>query len=615
MQMWFKNISILIFVSIVTSDFTFAQRTPEKTDSIHVYENIETYSKRNKFSTFIYQLIFKPVKAILPKKKTKKKVNKNLIQKPYSSFEGKIIRQINIETLDPFGYSVDETLVASQNFISSTGNKLHIKSQPVTIRNLLLIRPNQPFDALLVKESERLVRSRGYVHDVLFYVTAASKNSDSVDIFIRELDNWSIIPQVSVSASSTTINLADKNFMGMGHEFQNVYTRHLTERNNSFSTSYSIPSIRNTFISTKLHYSIDGYNNFDKSLTFDRPFFSPFAKWAAGVSFAQKFYIDSIQTSDSHFVIQRFKFNIQDYWAGSAIRIFKGNTETDRTTNFITALRFSRIRYLEKPMDMFVTQPVFSNEDFYLASIGISTRKYVQDKFIFKFGVTEDVPNGKVFSLTVGYQNKKDTGRLYVGSRISLGNYFSWGYLSYNFEYGTYINSSHPEQGAFTAGINYFTGLVGIGKWKFRQFIKPQVTIGINRFSNDSLTINDNYGLDGFNSSSLTGTSRLLLTLQTQSYARWSILGFSFGPYLICSFGMLGDALTGFKNSRVYSQLGLGVLIKNENLVFKNFHISIAFYPIIPGKGRDIFKLNSFRTTDFGFRDFVIGKPQTMVFQ
>jgi len=128
-----------------------------------------------------------------------------------------------------------------------------------------------------------------------------------------------------------------------------------------------------------------------------------------------------------------------------------------------------------------------------------------------------------------------------------------------------------------------------------QQFVKPQVTIGINRPPNDSLTLNEGYGLDGFNSTVLSGTDRLLFTLQTQSYAPWNLIGFRFGPFLICSLGMLGNASTGFKKSKVYSQIGLGVLIKNENMVFNKFQISISFYPSIPGIGRDVFKINSFK--------------------
>jgi hypothetical protein len=78
---------------------------------------------------------------------------------------------------------------------------------------------------------------------------------------------------------------------------------------------------------------------------------------------------------------------------------------------------------------------------------------------------------------------------------------------------------------------------------------------------------------------------------------------------------MLSDSETGFKNSKKYSQIGLGILIKNEKLVFKAFQISISFYPSIPGRGQNIFKANSFRTSDFGFRDFEIEKPAMMIYQ
>jgi len=608
--MWSKTIFILFFISILTTDFAFGQKTPAKKDSKKLYENIESYSGRSKFSKFMYRLVFKPV---APSSK-KKKVYKKLIQKPYSTFEGKIIRHINIVTLDPFGYSIADTIVTSQNFILKAGNKLHIKSQSGTIRNLLLIRENKPFDSLLVKESERLVRKKANVHDVSFFIIATSKNSDSVDIFIRELDNWSIIPKVSASSSRITINLIDKNFLGFGHEFRNIYSWHHTTGDDAFTTNYFIPNIRNTYISTTLNYGTDELRNSIMSVSIDRPFFSPFAKWAGGVKITQLFSKDTIHLSDS-LLLQRFKFNTHDYWAGNAIQIFKGNTENRRTTNFISAVRFLRIHYLEKPEEMYDTVHLYANENFYLANIGISQRKFVLDKFIFNFGKTEDVPIGKVFGLTCGYQERNKTSRLYLGARISFGNYYPWGYLSTNFEYGSFFRGSHSEQGILLADVTYFTGLVEIGRWKFRQFVKSQVIIGINRLSYDSLTLNDGYGLDGFHSSELSGTSRLLFTLQTQSYAPWNFIGFRFGPFLNCSLGMLSDPVTGLKNSKVYAQLGLGILIKNDYLVFNTFQISISFYPIIPGVGNNVFKINSFKTSDFGFGDFEFGKPAIVVFQ
>jgi hypothetical protein len=613
--MWFKYIIILFFISLFTSEFVFSQETPVKKDSTQLYKDIEAYSKRGKFTKFIYHLVFKPVASTLPKKSAKKKKYKKLIQKPYSAFEGKTIRHINIETLDPFGYSIIDTNAAPQNSFLINGNRMHVKSQNITIRNLLLIHQNQIFDSLLVKESERLVRTRKYVLDVSFFVKATAKNSDSVDIFIREMDKWSLLPKFAASSSNITINLNDKNFLGLGHESYNGFDWNHAHGDFAYNIKYFIPNIRNTYINSTLHFSKDQLKNSTRSFALDRPFFSPFAKWAAGVSFAHQYRKDYIHTDDSLLLLQGFKFNTQDYWAGSAIRIFKGNTESKRSTNFVSAVRFLRIRYLERPIEMYDMENMFCNEDLYLASIGISTRKYVQDKFIFKYGVTEDVPIGKVFSLTGGYQVKNNTGRVYLGARISLGNYYPWGYLSSNYEYGTFFRASHREQGSFSASVIYFTGLVELGKWKFRQFVKPQVIIGINRFSYDSLTLNDGYGMDGFHSPTLSGTSRLLFTLQTQSYSPWNFIGFHFGPFLILSLGKLWDPVTGFTNNKVYSQIALGVLIKNENLIISTFQISIAYYPLIPGKGQNVFKLNSFKTTDFDFRDFEIGKPATVVFQ
>jgi hypothetical protein len=75
---------------------------------------------------------------------------------------------------------------------------------------------------------------------------------------------------------------------------------------------------------------------------------------------------------------------------------------------------------------------------------------------------------------------------------------------------------------------------------------------------------------------------------------------------------MLGNEKTQFKNSTAYSKFSFGVLINNDYLIFGNFQLSFSYYPSIPGVGENIFGTNSFNTENFNFRDFEIGKPQTV---
>ena len=119
--MW-SRISFILFFVLIISAYASAQKNPAKTDSTHLYKNIEAYSKRNKFNNFMYRLIFKPV-SIISKKEIKKNNYKKLIQKPYSTFQGKIIRKIDIVTLDPFGFSANDTASAQQTRLTKVGNE------------------------------------------------------------------------------------------------------------------------------------------------------------------------------------------------------------------------------------------------------------------------------------------------------------------------------------------------------------------------------------------------------------------------------------------------------------------------------------------------------------
>ena len=600
---------LLFLLILLGFQVVFSQENTPKKDSSEVYRNIQNYSKKNKFTKLVHKLVFKPIN---PKKKKEEKV----VQQNYQVFEGKIIRKINIITLDPFGYSEIDSTKKPRNWVEKNGNSIHGKTKKLAIQNILLIRENKPLDSLLVKESVRLIRAQSYISRVAITTKLTAKNGDSVDVSIRVLDTWSLLPRSSVSDSKVNFQLNERNFFGSGHTLNSRYQKRYEDRKGAYKLEYIVPNIKNTFILTKLDYFKDLDDNYGKTIRIDRPFYSPFAKWAGGIDLSQQYRTDTLSDANLVYARQSFKFNSHDFWGGYALRISKDSTENSRVTNLIVSGRFVNVNYLESPTAEYDPVDFYASEHFFLSGIGISTRKYVEDKYIFKNGVTEDVPIGKIYGITAGYQFKNNKERFYLGGQVSFGNYFKWGFISLNFELGTFFNKSITDQTAFTFQANYFTNLITVGKWKVRQFFKPQLTIGINRQNSigDQLTINEEYGIQGFKSA-IYGNQKAQLTFQTQTYSPWNVFGFRLNPYFNYTIAMLGNEETKMRNNQAFSKIGIGLIINNDYLVFRTFQISLAYYPTIPGSGNNVLKTNAFETSDFGFQDFGLDKPRTVIYK
>lgn len=604
-----KFVVIIFFGVLSFNHNSYGQNAQPKLDTNDIYNYLEAYSSRSKLTQIAYRLIFKSIEKNPNQGVDLIHVPKSKNLRSYKKCEGKIIRKIHIETIDPFAYSFIDKMKHKQNMFIKLGNKAHIKSQHITIRNLLLVKQNQRFDSLVVNESERLVRNQSFVQDVEINVERILGTNDSVDIFIIVLDKWSLIPGFTSSNSRLKWQLTDKNIFGIGHEFHSAFAWNHQLNRNAIKVNYIVPNINNTYINTTVHYEMNEYKYVNASLNIDRPFFSPLTKWAAGIEISHQFDQDSFYYYKLGLLSYYYKFNSRDYWLGRAWQIFKGRTENERTTNLILSSRFKHIKF-DKTFNSFSDSfQIYRNEDLFLLALGISSRKYIQDNYIFSFGITEDVPVGKIYGLTGGIQVKGAFTRSYIGVRYGTGYYNNFGYLGGQFEYGSFINKSFFEQGIISLRFDYFTKLLLLRNWKFRVFLRPQMLYGIHRQDFERLSLNEANGLDGFNSSNLLGRNRLLFNFLAQSYAPWYVFGFYFGPFVNYSIGMLSHVDTGFGKSKVYSQLVLGVLIKNERLVFSSFQLSVSFFPVIPGVGNDIFKFNSFQTTNFGFKDFVLDKP------
>lgn len=601
----FKYYALLFLVLVISSKGN-AQTIDRKGDSISVYQGINDFSKKNKFSRFVYKLIFREsalkVDELIPfkPKKELKVVKKHQ--------EGKIIRNITIETLDPFGFSVlDEKKIPKKKY-EKIGNSAHIKTKEITIRNIMLLKKHDSLDAKLLYESERLIRSQRYIREVAIVPVEIPNNKDSIDLKVRVLDSWSLIPTGSLSSTDGSIKLTERNILGYGHLISGNFKRRFDTKEKAVYGQYTINNIKNTFTRLDLNYAKEFDNDSRRSININRPFYSVITQNAGGFYFENQLLTEIFPVNDT-IQSSSFSFDFQEYWYGRAIKINSKSNSERYYRNLIVALTYNEKRFGRSPDVILDPSNYFSNEKNWIGMLGISRQKFYQDKFIFNYDIVEDIPYGENIALIIGHQDKNNNSRLYTGLTLSYGKKFTFGYASGFAEWGSFYDSKFTEQTTFKLGFNYFSPLFSLGSWRFRQFFKPTYVWGNNRDVSfkDRLTLLEEEGLSGFNNR-LNGTQKWTLSFQTQSYIPGNWYGFRFSPYFNITLGSLADEKALF-SSKVYRKFSIGALINNDFLVFNSFQISFSYYPTIPFEGDNIMKFNSFENTSLTLYDFQLSKP------
>jgi len=608
-------ILILSFIhaSAIAKVKTKKKRTSIFNDSLQTFRKIQKRAKKHEVTDEIFRNIFtlpSPSKVYVG---SVKKQNKDI----YAGAGKKIIRHINIVTLDPFGTDIEDTSKRETNIFENTGNIIHTKSKKFNIRNRLLFKEDEKLDKLKLHESERIIRSNDFISDVTIRIDTNYKSKDSVDIIIRAQDRWSINNDGNFARGNYKVAASDNNFLGTGHQFGTAFTKP-----NLFDTTiityrfrYFAPYIKQTFVTVGAQY-VNEVGNEYSGLTISRSFFSPLTRWAGGIdvyNYNTKAILSSTPINPTDTAITQdinIRYWTQDVWFGWAIPLSDTSFQS-RTTNLVFAARLWDKNYQHGPTDEF--DPLYNNQNQtnYLLSVGISQRGYYKDKYIYKYGVTEDVPIGLLLSATVGYQTRSVYNRHYLGFRSSYGVKYKGGNASVYLEMGTYASTKMGyEQGTLNNGIQGFSNIFKLpGRMLFRQFMALDLTIGINRSVYDRITINEVKGLKGFNPVGLSGSNKLVLSSVTILYLPWQMLGFRFAPIFYCGFGTIGDENVSFAHDILFPVLGVGLQIRNEYLMFNSFLITVGFYPFIPNVGSNIVKMNPFGRNDFQFQNFGAGKP------
>ncbi|MBC7695494.1 MAG: hypothetical protein H7141_08630 [Burkholderiales bacterium] len=587
---------------------TFENKEPER-DTMLVYKKIKKMAYKHKITQRAYELVFVDPEPkeypVQPATKEVKNVN------PYLKYEGKIIKDIQITIYDPFGHNVNDTNMSNINRMQKLGNSAHITTRRFVIINKLLFKVNDTINPLSLSETERILREAIFINDARIYITK-SKHRDSVTVNVVVQDKWPITVPILVTDIFVNARFRNFNLFGAGQQFEQ-FGKITKPGIYEFNGYYGIANIDNTYISSRLGYSTD-INETKIYLGFDRPFFSPLTTWAGGIAFNHSWkkyiYTDTVIGETKKIPLNNFGY---DVWAGKSFKfkkLSKDKSIFNQSTSFILGTRYYTATYLNRPSHSIDTSRSYYNAKAALGNIGFAVQQYYKDKYIYRFGANEDVPEGLIVQFTYGglkYEFKKI--RYYIGIEVAKAKHFKkLGYVSTTFSYGIFFNEKVANDVTTNYKLYYFSNLLKNGQWFFRQFLTYNYVHGENKLANETINFGDE--LYGFENRTLSGNTKMTLNSETVAYLPYNLIGFRLAPVINIGVGMIGSKTSQLQNSNLYQAYTIGVMVRNENLLSSTFQFAVGAYPFFPDDGKFTLKYNPVTSFTLRVRAFSVSKPE-----
>lgn len=597
--------------------FLYAQIRPpvEKDDTISneqkntklFYNNLQQKARKSKFLTELHRLVF----ISYDTSQHVKIPQESHIR--FLKFKGKHIRSINFISLDVFGQSVNDSTQKYSNWFENAANKIHIYTRNSVLRKLLLQKEGDVINPFLIAENEHIIRDLPYISDVKFILLADSQDDDFVDIVILTQDVYSVgIIVQPRNISSTKLGIYNINLWGLGHRQSNMFMIDpmKKEQLRYVEGHYRIENIDGLFMSGELHYK--NYTD-NKSIGVDltRKFITSDTRVAGGLSYSH----NNETLRDNDFILMNSKYDQLNTWLGYAFPFHSQKRDTTYKNRLVTTISMDKIQYGYRNI---VTQTDYlkaKNQTILISGLSYTSNAYYRDNLLFGYGSSEDIPYGKLFGIQGGYSFEELYNRYYIDAYYSAGNRINnFGYINYSIESGGYIHSGVFEDGILKSKLSLASQLYTHGAHHFRHYINLTYVRGINLSGSERIIINDKYGIRGLKSETLSGTQKLSMNLESVMFSPVYILGFRFSTFGFLDVGFIGSESKSILNQQMYSGLGIGIRIKNENLVFNTFQLRFAFYPLEPERSNR-FSVDVSDVPSASFSDFTVKQPQVISFE
>lgn len=568
--------------------------------------------KRKADSGYIYKQIY-PLLFRKPQTAEDLKIINLPANVHFKKYKNDVIRSVRIIKVNIFGSSIYDTMQAENTGIIKTLNSIHFPTLDAVIMNYLLFKEGDRLDPVVISDNERIIRNAPIFEDARFIVDPVNK--DTVDLILVVKDIFPLGADVKInSLNSASIRILNRNIFGLGHQLHQTFGY-----NNKYSPSfflgdgaYTIRNIRHKFIDFTVFWANTPLNR-RIGIDVTRPFLTPEIKFAGGLNVTyQKSWLFDNRSYDPY----KYSFRLFDFWTGYAFITHRLKDISSRRQQIAFTGRVYQLDYFQTPDFYLLNRPPIVNTTRLLLGFNILRSEYYRTNMLYGYGRTEDIPFGHHAEVVTGWEYTELNQRFYTALKIDfLKPISNAGLFGLDFQIGGYLShGGYYEEGILKTSLKVISPLISAGRHSIRNFGSLGFTAGLDRNTPGTISINDGNSGNIFGKYDISGFRRLRGRIESVVFTPYYFMGFRFAPFAFAEAAMISRKYQPLLHQTIYPALGIGLRLRNENLVFSTFQISLSWHPVAPENvSAAEFLFSDFPST--GLDHYLIDKPEPIVFQ
>ncbi|MEE8424499.1 MAG: hypothetical protein V3S11_01655, partial [Elusimicrobiota bacterium] len=417
---------------------------------------------------------------------------------------------ISIERLNVF----DPSVTGEDWWPFRMANLIHIKTRKSVVLHEVLISPGSRFDDLKAIETERNLRSLGFIRHA--ELRPIPRPDGKLDLRVRTQDSWTLMPQFGVGTEGGDnffiAGIREGNLLGYGKEISYFHSEvGPTVRN---ELRYSDPRVWNSWYGLLTHFA-DTSRGSEVGVRLSNPFVSFASRWASDVSWAK--INEEQELFQSAETTSKFDLDFRAVRSLGAVRVGRSRRFVQRVQ---AGTLFERYRFGAKTETAAGTLPSDRTLSGPLVGYSWIQPKYLKETEINSMQRVEDFNLGNEFMIDAGPMLKSwgsDRDR-WIGSALMQ--------QGLRLAPGRFILAQAGVQGRLAGRVVenaiFFSNLNLVWKteWPFRQTFVSHLEWNTTRRldGEKQLALGGSAGLRGYKNDSFTGDKVVLLNFEDRVF-------------------------------------------------------------------------------------------------